>query len=105
MESAARVFKLAELRGKTDRQLVELIDNQLDVALRLANETRKRASHTDSAKSQSVELEEICAAAIRWLTVVEDPDDRRRLEKKYQRIRQGLSRPAESRRTWAGACC
>jgi hypothetical protein len=40
MTAISEVFKLAELRAKTDQQLVSLIDNALDLGLLLAANER-----------------------------------------------------------------
>lgn len=108
MDSAARVSKLAELRAKTDRELAKIIDNQLQRAMHLARaaEAQKPANDPDSVKPLGVQAEEICAGAMRLLTLVEDPHNRRQLETKYNSIRQRLSGPADARRrTWASAYC
>ena len=73
MNSMARVSKLAELRARTDRELVNVIENEVELGLHLA---------------------------LKLLPKVEDRSERRRLERKLKQIREALDResvPSESR--------
>ena len=78
--------KLAELRAKTDRELVRIIDNALEVGLLLA------ASDTqnDSARRRHGRAQEIYANTVTLLPKVEDVSERRRLEGGMKEFREGL---------------
>jgi|SRR5690349_24996400 hypothetical protein len=80
MESTVNLSKLAELRVRTDRDLVSVIDHELELGLR---------SHIPAAK--------VWVEALKLLPAVENLTERRRLEKKAMQLEQarhGLSRPA-----------
>ena len=83
MSSATVHSKLAELRAKTDQELVRLIDDQLNLGFRVAL--------TEPATAAKVYAE-----ARKLTDKVEDPGERRRLESKLSQLRQtldGLSAP------------
>ena len=82
MNSASTWFKLAQLRLKTDQEIAQIIDNSLESALNLL----------DSAEPQCVRAEKACAEALKLLPKVEDPRERRRLEKKLVWVRESLER-------------
>jgi hypothetical protein len=73
--------KLAELRSKTDRQLVVLIANQLDAALRSAQHEGDLAA-----------AEEFYCRAVRWypLTLSLPQAERSALERKLAKTRELL---------------
>jgi hypothetical protein len=105
---AAKTSKLAELRAKTDRDLAKIIENQLERALRFARGAGEQLppKDRDSAKPSPARAEEMCAEAQVWLTKVENPGSRRRLETKWKQVRQNLNRLAHTKgRTYASACC
>ncbi len=73
MNGMARVSKLAELRARTDRELVSVIGNEVELGPHLA---------------------------LKLLPKVEDRSERRRLERKLKQIKEALDRksvPNESR--------
>ena len=71
MNSTLEVFKLAELRAKTDRELVAIIDTELELGLRFApGHLRAKIAY---------------ANARNLLPKVEDLTQRRRLEAKLKR--------------------
>jgi hypothetical protein len=76
--------KLAELRAKTDRDLVWLIGNALDVALLLTN------TQVDSAALLYGQEEEIFANTLMLIPKVEDVSERRRLEKRVKQLGEML---------------
>ena len=107
MGSTARVSKLAELRAKTDRELVRIIDRQLEFALQFARDVdaRKPASDPDAVERFRVQAEEMYTEALRLLTRVEDPHSKQQLETKGHWVGQRLNVPAMARRSWASAYC
>ncbi len=79
MESTVNMSKLAELRVRTDRDLVRIIDQELELGL---------GSH--------ILAENAWAEALKLLPAVEDLRERWRLEKKLMQLEyasRGLSRP------------
>jgi hypothetical protein len=97
MSATARLSKLAELRGKTDRELVRIIDNALKVGLLLA----ATDTHGDSATQLHGRAEEIYANTLMLLPKVEDVSERRRLEERLKQLRDSLGRG----RVAAVGCC
>jgi len=83
MSSASVYSKLAELRAKTDHELVRLIDDQLNLGFRVALTAPATAA-------------KVYAEARKLTDKVEDPGERRRLESKLSQLREtldGLSAP------------
>jgi len=106
MGTAARLLKLAELRAKTDRDLVIIIGKQVERALAHAAEARRHANDSVIAERSRVQAEQMCTEALRFLSKVEDPRSRGHLETKLDALRQRLKAPEEaSRRRWASAYC
>ena len=88
MSATAQLSKLAELRGKTDRELVRIIDNALKVGLLLvATDT-----HGDPATQLHGRAEEIYADTLMLLPKVEDVIERRRLEEMLRQLGEDLER-------------
>ncbi len=77
MSSTSERAKLDELRAKTDRELVALIDRQLEIAREAAEQCRTEA--------QTAYLE-----AVKLLPLLYDQAEHRRLEHGVQQIRQLL---------------
>jgi hypothetical protein len=77
MTSTINLSKLAEIRMRTDRDLVRIIDHELELGLH---------SQISAAKAW--------AAASKLLPAVEDLAERRRLEKKLAQLEGALSRPS-----------
>jgi hypothetical protein len=75
MDATITVSKLAELRVRTDRDLVRVIDHELDLGLH---------SHIPADKAW--------AEASKLLPAVEDLRERRRLEKKLEQLEDALQR-------------
>ena len=84
MTATAR--KLAELRAKTDRELVRVIDNALEVVLLLATSD----TQNDSERRGHGRAQEIYASTVMLLPKVEDVSERRRLEGGMKELREGL---------------
>jgi len=77
MTSTINLSKLAEIRMRTDRDLVKVIDHELELGLH---------SHIPPDKAW--------AAASKLLPAVEDLMERRRLEKKLTQLEGALRRPS-----------
>jgi len=88
MSVTTQLSKLAELRAKTDRDLVRIIENALEVGLLLG------ATNTpvDSAERLHGRAEEIYANTLTLLPKVEDVSERRRLEGRLKLLRENLDR-------------
>jgi len=84
--------KLAELRARTDRQLIQIINNQLERGLHLALLAAETESdyHFGVTELHDAEAEKVCAYALSLLTRVDDTNERRRLETKLLRLRGAL---------------
>jgi hypothetical protein len=91
VSATAQLSKLAELRAKTDRELVRIIGNALDVALLLAN------TQVDSAGLLHGRAREIYADTLMLLPKVKDVGERRRLERLGRVLRERLEQRQESR--------
>ena len=102
MSSVSTLFKLAELRAKTDRELVWVIDRELELGLRFAllAEQTETANGLGPARGSHVRAEAAYAEAAKLLPRVDDPGERRRLERKLKHLRDALGRrsaPHEAR--------
>ena len=86
MSARAQVSKLAELRAKTDRQLVSIIDNALDLGLLLA----ANEADLDPAGVLHRRAADIYADTVMLVEKVEDVRERRRLEEKLRQLRHAL---------------
>ena len=86
MTATAQLSKLAELRAKTDRQLVSLIDTALDLGLLLA----ANEPDVDPVGVLHRRAADINADAVMLVEKVEDVRERRRLEEKLRRVRRSL---------------
>ena len=93
MTATAQLSKLAELRAKTDQELISILDNALDLGLRLAlNE-----ADVDPAGVLHRRAADIYADSVMLVEKVEDVGERRQLEEKLRQLRNGLDRqPAGS---------
>ena len=88
----SELFKLEELHAKTDRELVQLIKNRLEVALGLA---RKTLDNPASAEEYRRRAEREYTKAVDLLHLVYNmaDGDRRILESKLAYVREMLDRP------------
>ncbi len=82
--------KIAELRAKTDRQLITLIDHQLDSGIRLAQLLSGEDSGTAASFGQA-RAETAWAESRRLLPKVYNLSERLRLEKKLAELRRVLA--------------
>ena len=105
MSATLELSKFAELRAKTDQELVKIIDNELERGLHFAimTEGAKPASDSDSARPPDIRAETAYAEALKLLPVVDDHSERRRLEKKLRQLREALDRPSTLDESWAQA--
>ncbi len=88
MSATAELSKLAELRAKTDQDLMRIIDNALEVGLLLA----ATDTHVDSAMQLHGRAEEIHADTLMLIPKIEDVSERRRLEDRLELLRERLDR-------------
>jgi hypothetical protein len=86
MTAPAQLSKLTELRAKTDRQLVGIIDNALDLSLLLA----ANEADLNPAGVLHCRAADIYADSVMLIEMVEDVRERRRLEEKLRQLRHAL---------------
>jgi hypothetical protein len=91
MTATAQQSKLAELRARTDRDLVRIIDNALEVALLLA----ANEPDVDPAGGLHRRAADIYADAVMLVEKVEDVREQRRLEGKLRQLRNALDRQVQ----------
>ena len=93
MSATAQLSKLAELRAKTDRDLVSIIDNALEVGLLLAaNEPDVEPAGVLHRRAAA----DIYADTVMLVQRVEDVGERRRLEEKLRQLRNSLDRHVQT---------
>jgi hypothetical protein len=88
MSATAYPSKLAELRAKTDRELVSIIDNAMDLGLLLAS----NEPDVGSAGVLHCRAADIYADALILAQKVENVRECRRLEEKLRQLRKSLDR-------------
>ncbi len=88
MISTSEFSKLAELRAKTDRELIRLVANALELGIQCAS-----ASNSPSGPLRD-KAEEIYMDTFALLSKVENLNERRRLELKQKGLRQLLDHSA-----------
>jgi hypothetical protein len=88
MSDTAKRSKLTELRAKTDRDLVRIIDNALEIGLLLA----ANEPDVDPAGVLHRRAADIYADTLMLASKVEDVGERRRLEEKLKQLRKSLDR-------------
>jgi hypothetical protein len=88
----SNVSKLAELRARTDRQLIQIINNELERGLHLALLAAKTEPADDFGITEppDAEAENACAYALSLVARVDDTNERQRLESKVLRLRAAL---------------
>jgi hypothetical protein len=86
MTASAQSSKLAELRAKTDRDLVRIIDNALEVGLLLA----ANEPNVDPGGVLHRRAADIYADAVMLVQKVEDVGERRRLQSRLKLLRESL---------------
>jgi len=88
MSATAYPSKLAELRAKTDRELVSIIDNAVELGLLLAANERD----VDPAGVLHSRAADIYADSVMLVQKVEAGREQRRLEEKLRQLRHSLDR-------------
>ena len=88
MSATAQLSKLAELRAKTDQDLVSIIDNALEVGLMLA----ANEPDVDPAGVLHRRAADIYADTVMLVEKVENVRERRRLEDRLNQLRDTLER-------------
>jgi len=92
MTKISNMSKLARLRAKTDRQLIKIINNELERGLHLALLAAETNSAYDFGDTEppDAEAEKACAYALSLVSRVDDTNERQRLEGKLLRLRAAL---------------
>ena len=92
MSKISNVSKLAELRARTDRQLIQIINSELERGLQLALQAAetKSAYQFGVTELHDAEAEKACAYALSLVSKVDDTNERLRLETKLLRLRAAL---------------
>ena len=88
MSATAQLSKLAELRAKTDRDLVSIIDNALEVGLLLA----ANEPDVDPGGVLHRRAADIYANTVMLVQKVENVGERRRLEGRLKQLGESLER-------------
>jgi hypothetical protein len=88
MSATAQPSKLAELRAKTDRELVSIIDNAVELGLLLA----ANEFGVDPAGVLHRRAADIYADTVMLIEKVENVQEQRRLEEKLRQLRNALDR-------------
>jgi hypothetical protein len=91
MTARSESSKLAQLRAKTDPDLAAIIDNALDLGLPLA----ANEADVDPAGVLHDRAADIYADTVMLVAVVEDVQERRRLEAKLRQLRDTSARQAQ----------
>ena len=86
MSATAQLSKLAELRAKTDRDLVSIIDNALKLGLLLAS----NEPDVDPVGLLHRRVADIYADTVMLASKVEDVGERRRLQGRIEQLRESL---------------
>jgi hypothetical protein len=91
----SELFKLEELHAKTDRELIQLIKNRLEIAIGLARKTLGCVDSPTAAEEyhRGAEKEYTNAAHLLHLVYSMTEGDRRILEAKLAHVREMLDRP------------
>jgi len=88
MTAISEIFKLAELRAKTDRELVLLINNALDLGLLLAG----NEADVDPSGVLHDRAADIYADTATLVLKVENVREQQRLAAKLRQLRDALDR-------------
>jgi hypothetical protein len=98
--------KLHELRDKTERQLVLLINNRLDRGLAFARMLDCEGADWESTEDFAANAEKALADAIAWMPLLTSVKtlERRRLESRLTQLRDALNR-ANQRELRVQAAC
>ena len=91
MTATSQSSKLAELRAKTDRELVSIIDNALELGLLLA----ANEPDVDPAGVLHDRAADMYADTVMLVQRVENVSDRRRLKENLGHLRDALDRQVQ----------
>ena len=86
MSATAQLSKLAELRAKTDKDLVSILDTTLELGLLIA----ATEMHVDSTGRLHGRADKIYANTLVLVSKVEDLGERRRLEGRLKQLCKSL---------------
>jgi len=98
MTGVNEMSKLAQLRAKTDRELVLILGNALELGLQCAS------ANTDTTGHLRYRAEHIYTDVLMLLPKVEDVTERRRLENKLDRLSESLHGRAKTQAVCSSAC-
>jgi hypothetical protein len=88
MSATAPLSKLAELRAKTDRDLVRIIDNAVEVGLLMA----ANEADVDPAGALHRRAVDIHTDVVMLVQKVENVEERQRVEGRLKQLRESLDR-------------
>jgi hypothetical protein len=103
MGGTSMLSKLAELRLKTDRELAAIIDAELQLGFDFLRQMR--SASLDSVETPRVGAEKAHAEAVKLMPLLDDSEERQRLERKVRQLREGLDRLAASRKSRIHPAC
>ena len=88
----AELSKFDELRSKTDKELVQIIDNGLDLGIRHARQALKSADTWDAAETCCLRAKTsyVQVASLLGLVVGITAEERRRVESRLEHLRRML---------------
>lgn len=98
MTALSELSKLAELRAKTDRDLVHLICNALELGIQCASAAANKPG------TLRTRAEDIYANALTLLPKIENVVERRKLSDKAGRIRELLDNSTMAQTVSCSAC-
>lgn len=98
MIALSQMYKLAELRARTDRDLVHLVDNALEIGIQCASAAR--GTHG----ILRAKAEDIYANALMLLPRIENVSERRKLSDKAGRMRELLDRSTIAQAASCSVC-
>jgi hypothetical protein len=98
MTALSEMSKLAELRAKTDRDLVHLVGNALELGIQCA------AAAVSTHGTLRARAEDIYANALMLLTKIENVGERRKLSDKAGRMRELLDRSTIAQAVSCSVC-
>lgn len=98
--------KLHELRNKTTRELVSLINKQVDHGMAFVRMAESEGADWISNQDFAVSAEKSLVNATSWMTLLEGVNslDQRRLEYKLSQLREALNRTRSSDLRVHAAC-
>ena len=92
MADVSQFSKLAELRRKTEQELVGLLGDGLELGFHLARVAAETNNTTNDSAKSFAQAEDVHAEISKLLHKVDDATERRQLEKKLNELRETLDR-------------